>query len=288
MLAPSSLTPLPVEETTARLTAIDARHAPVGSGVASPHRSQLAAVPWPSVAQEEGAPEVLRHVTSRLTDFCLSAELGPDATSQVEHLLSTRNRLRKGDALFRLGGGFHALFAIWTGSCKTVLITRAGHEQVAGYYMTGEIVGMDGIGTGTHECQAAALEDMEVCPLPFDQVESLARVSEPFRRNLHKLLSQEAVRAQNRMLVLGTMRAEQRLAIFLLDLSTRHRTRGFSSCEFVLRMTRDEIGSYLGLSLETVSRVLSRFQRSGLIQVQGRTVKLLDGVAMSRIVHGED
>jgi CRP/FNR family transcriptional regulator len=230
----------------------------------------------------------MRHVSSTLKHFCLSAELEPDATSQVEHLLCTRNRLRKGDALFRLGGGFHALFAIWTGSCKTILLTGDGHEQVAGYYMTGEIVGMDGIGTGTHECEAAALEDMEVCPLPFDQVEHLARVSEPFRRNLHRLLSQEGVRAQNRMLVLGTMRAEQRLATFLLDLSTRHGARGFSSCEFLLRMTRDEIGSYLGLTLETVSRVFSRFQRSGLIQVRGRSVKLLDGVAMSRIAHGDD
>jgi CRP/FNR family transcriptional regulator len=248
----------------------------------------LASVARPGIARGKSAPGALRHVTSRLADFCLSAELEPDATSQIAHLLSTRNRLRKGDALFRLGSGFHALFAIWTGSCKTSLLTGDGHEQVAGYYMMGEIVGMDGIGTGTHECQAAALEDMEVCRLPFDRVEHLARVSEPFRRNLHRLLSREGVRAQNRLLVLGSMRAEQRLATFLLDLSKRHGARGFSSCEFVLRMTRDEIGSYLGLSLETVSRVLSRFQRGGLIQVQGRAVKLLDGVAVSRMADCSD
>ena len=217
------------------------------------------------------------------TDFCLSAGLGPEVGPHIEQILASRLRFRKGDLLYRVGDGFNALYAIRAGTCKTVLLARDGHDQIAGYHIVGDIIGIDGVGTDIHECQATALEDMDVCPLPFEQLENLARLSDPFRHNLHKLLSQESARAHALMLVLGTMRAEQRLAVFLLDLSQRYRARGYSSCEFVLRMTREEIGSYLGLKLETVSRLFSRFQRDGLIQVQGRAVKLLDRVALSRL-----
>ncbi len=160
-------------------------------------------------------------------------------------------------------------------------------DHVAGYHIAGEIIGMDGIGTDIHDCQATALEDMESCPLPFDQIEDIARHSDRFRHNLFKLLSQESARARTMMIVLGKMNAEQRLAVFLLDLSQRYREHGYSSCEFVLRMTREEIGSYLGLKLETVSRLFSRFHHDGLIQVQGRAVKLLDRIAMSQLVDGD-
>jgi CRP/FNR family transcriptional regulator, anaerobic regulatory protein len=150
--------------------------------------------------------------------------------------------------------------------------------------MAGEIIGIDGVGTNTHDCEATALEDLEICPIPFDTIENLARLSDVFRQNLNKLLSQESARVHVLMLVLGTMRAEQRLAAFLLDLSQRYRALGYSPCEFVLRMTREEIGSYLGLQFETVSRLFARLQREGTLQVQGRLVKLLDRGALSRLV----
>ena len=193
---------------------------------------------------------------------------------------------RKGDVLYRVGDGFSALYAIRTGSCKTLMLARDGCEQVAGYYMTGEIIGLDGIETDIHGCQATALEDTEVCPLPFDEIENLAHRNACFQRNLHRLLTHRYARARTLMIVLGTMTADQRLAVFLLDLSRRYRARGYSSCEFVLRMTREEIGSYLGLKLETVSRLFSRLQRDGLIQAQGRAVKLLDPVALNQIIDG--
>jgi len=215
-----------------------------------------------------------------LTGSSLASGLDPEELSLVEHLVSKRIRLRRGDALYRVGSAFEALYAIRVGSCKTVLLGRSGHEQVAGYHMFGDIIGIDGIASNAHECQATALEDMEVYPFAFDRLENLARFSDRFRYNLHKLLSQECSRAQGRTLVMGTMGADQRLAVFLLDLSERYSARGFSPCEFVLRMTRGEIGSYLGLELETVSRTFSRFQEQGVLQVQGRLVKLLDQVAL--------
>ena len=220
----------------------------------------------------------------KLADFCLIARPEAGAMPSGERILTVPTRFRKDAVLYRVGDSFHALYAIRFGSCKTVLLAKGGREQVVGYHMAGEVVGIDGVASEIHECQATALEDMEVCRLPFSEVERLARLSHQFEHGLHKLLSQESARAYTLMLMLGTMRADQRLAFFLLDLSQRYQARGYSSCEFVLRMTRREIGSYLGLTLETVSRLLSRFQRVGLLQVEGRTVKLLDRVAVSQLV----
>ncbi len=213
----------------------------------------------------------------------LVAGLDVGEMSHIQRLLTKRIRIQKGGVLYRFGDAFDALYAIRAGSCKSVLLARGGEAQVAGYHMSGEVIGMEGIDSSVHGCQATALEDMEVSPFPFDQIENLARFSDQFRYNLHRLLSHECSRLQALNLLLGTMCAEKRLATFLLDLSQRHRARGFSSFEFVLRMTREEIGSYLGLQLETVSRHLARLQRDGLIQVQGRVVKLLDRVALSRL-----
>ena len=217
------------------------------------------------------------------TDFSLCSGLGSDELSLVEPLFTRRTRFRKGDTLYRVGAAFDALYAIRVGSCKTVLLGRGGQERVAGYHIIGDVIGVDGIGSDVHECQATALEDMEVCPLPFDRLEIVARCSDRFGHNLHKVLSQECSRVQDLTLVMGTMCADRRLAVFLLDLSRRYRARGFSSCEFILRMTREEIGSHLGLKLETVSRAFSRFQDQGVLQVQGRLVKLLDHVALQQI-----
>jgi CRP/FNR family transcriptional regulator, anaerobic regulatory protein len=221
----------------------------------------------------------------RLLDLSLYAGLGATEMSRVVQALSKRRLFRKSDVLFRAGDRFKALYAIHSGSCKTVLLGADGQYQVAGFHMAGEIIGTDGIGTNIHDCQATALEDVDICPIPFDTIENLAQLSDVFRQNVNKLLSQEGARVHVLMLLLGTMRAEQRLAAFLLDLSQRYGAHGYSPCEFVLRMTREEIGSYLGLKLETVSRMFARFQREGTLQVQGRLVKLLDRGALSRLVN---
>jgi CRP/FNR family transcriptional regulator len=223
-----------------------------------------------------------------LRDLCLGEGLDPEALSLVDHLIAGRTRLRKGDTLFRIGERFISLYAIRSGSCKTVSLTEGGQDQVSGYHMAGEIIGADGIGNDQYACQAVALEDTEVCVLPFGRLEAFGRLHGRFQHNLYRLLSREIARQAKVMLLLGTMLAERRLAVFLLDLSERYHARGYSSCEFVLRMTREEIGSYLGLKLETVSRLFSRFQRDGLVQVQGRVVKLLDRASLKRLIEGSD
>jgi len=219
-----------------------------------------------------------------LKERCMPSGLAPDSVHLLDSLVGRRIRLRKGEALFRAGEKFTSLYAVRSGSCKTVLPGEDGQDQVAGYHMPGDVIGTDGIGADSHDCEAIALEDMEVCALPFTRVEEVARQTPPFQRRLNRLLSQEITRERRVTMILGTMRADQRLATFLLDLAQRYQERGYSSVEFVLRMTREEIGSYLGLKLETVSRLFSRFHEEGLIQVHGRVVKLLDRVALTRVV----
>jgi CRP/FNR family transcriptional regulator len=226
--------------------------------------------------------------TCNLRDHCLSEGLDAETIGEIYELMTTRIRLQKGDTLFRTGSRFTSLYAIRSGSCKTVLLSEDGQEQIAGYHIAGETIGTDGVGADVHGCHAVALEDTEICVLPFERLAALGRKNGRFQRNLHRLLAREIARERAVMMLLGTMDAEQRLATFLLDLSKRYHALGYSSCEFVLRMTREEIGSYLGLKLETVSRLFSRFQREGLLQVQGRVVKLLDRVSVKRLVDCSD
>ena len=222
--------------------------------------------------------------TCSMRELCLPMGLDAKELKQVDNLFGTRIRLKKGDTLYRAGEPFAALYAIRIGSLKTTVLAEDGREQVSGYHMLGDIVGLDGIATDRHGCQAIALEDTDICVLPFERIEDIARSMPPLQHSLHRLLSKEISRGQNVMLLLGSMRAEERLAVFLLSLAERYKRRGYSSTEFVLRMTREEIGSYLGLKLETVSRLFSRFQEEGLIQVQGRAVKLLDPTALKQLV----
>ena len=222
--------------------------------------------------------------TCSMRELCLPGGLSSDEMRQIDALVGLRTKLKKSDTLYRAGEPFAALYAIRLGSLKTTLLSEDGREQVSGYHMMGDIIGLDGIGTDRHGCQAIALEDTEICVLPFERIEELARNLPSLQHNLHQFLSREIARDHNIMLLLGSMRAEERLAVFLLNLAERYRCRGYSSTEFVLRMTREEIGSYLGLKLETVSRLFSRFHEVGLIQVQGRAVKLLDPSALKQII----
>ena len=214
--------------------------------------------------------------TCSMRELCLPVGLSGDDLKAVDAAVGNRSRLRKGESLYRAGDPFQALFAVRLGTLKTTVLAEDGREQVAGYHLQGDLIGLDGLGTDRHGCGAVALEDSEVCTIPFEHLEELARDLPPLQRNLHQFLAREISRDHSVMLLLGSMRAEERLATFLLNLSERYRSRGYSSTEFVLRMTREEIGSYLGLKLETVSRLFSRFQDEGLLKVSGRNVKLTD------------
>jgi CRP/FNR family transcriptional regulator len=202
--------------------------------------------------------------------------LSGDEMRQLEEIKHLRRGCRAGEYLYRSGDKLQSLYAIHSGSFKTQILHEDGREQVTGFQMAGEIIGLDAISSDRHTCDAVALEDSEVCELPFDKLEELSREIPALQRHLHKIMSREIVRDQGIMLLLGSMRAEERLAAFLLNLSQRFAARGLSPTIFQLRMSRREIGSYLGLKLETVSRAFSHFQETGLIGVKVRSVEILD------------
>jgi CRP/FNR family transcriptional regulator, anaerobic regulatory protein len=211
-----------------------------------------------------------------LRELCLPYGLNDEEMARLDDLVSVRKRLKRGDYLYRAGEQFDAIFAIRSGFFKTDVLIEDGRDQVTGFQMAGELLGLDGISTERHTCNAIALEDSEICAIPFSRLESLSREIHTLQHHFHKVMSREIVRDHGVMMLLGTMRAEARLAAFLLNLSQRFTARGFSHAEFYLRMTREEIGSYLGLKLETVSRAFSRFQDDGLIAVQQKHIRILN------------
>jgi CRP/FNR family transcriptional regulator, anaerobic regulatory protein len=202
----------------------------------------------------------------------------------ANELVFNRSRVRRGESLYRAGDRFTALYAVRNGFFKsTILLEDGRRDQVIGFSMTGEILGMDGIGSERHSCNTIALEDSDVCAIPFAGLQKLARAIPGLQRQFQRMMSREIVREQGVMLLLGSMKADERLAIFLLNLSRRFALHGYSPSKFDMRMTREEIGSYLGLTLETVSRTLSRFQDDGLISVQQKFVRILDNAGLDRM-----
>jgi CRP/FNR family transcriptional regulator len=222
--------------------------------------------------------------TCSLRELCLPVGLSNEDMAKLDDLVFVRRTVKRGEYLFRAGHRFDSLYSARTGFFKTKLLLEDGREQVTGFHMAGELMGLDGIGPERHTCDAVALEDSEVCVIPFERLESLSREMEVLQHHFHKVMSREIVREHGVMMLLGSMRAEERLAAFLLNLSQRLSTRGYSAQEFNLRMTREEIGSYLGLKLETVSRVFSRFQEEGLIAVQQKNIRILKTAQLREIV----
>jgi CRP/FNR family transcriptional regulator len=231
-------------------------------------------------------PVPRKHETScgncNLRELCLSKGLEGDELARVENLVYARRRVKRGEALFVSGDAFGSVYAIRSGFFKTTLLDGEGREQVTGFHMAGELLGLDGIGAGRHHGNAVALEDAEVCVMPFSLIEEIGRDLPALQRNLHAVLSREIVSDRGVMMLLGSMRAEARLASFLLNLSKRFLRRGFSASEFHLRMTREEIGSFLGLKLETVSRLFSKFQDEGVIEVRQKHVRIADAGRLER------
>ena len=234
-------------------------------------------------------PETIKVACSNcnLRELCMPMGLSNHDLERLDEVVATRRKIKRGSTLFSNGEKFTSLYAIRTGFFKTCLASEDGRDQVTGFQMAGEIIGLDGIVNDHHTCDAVALEDAEVCVMPFDRIEEISREVTALQHHVHKIMSREIVREHGVMLLLGSMRAEERLAAFLLNLVQRLHSRGFSKSELVLRMTREEIGSYLGLKLETVSRSFSKFVEDGIVEVKQRHVKILDPEALQRMVNAQ-
>ena len=215
-----------------------------------------------------------------LRGLCLPLGLGSDDMRALEGTVKSHRKLNKGEFLYRVGDPFRSLFAIRTGSTKTCEIAADGSVQITGFHLPGELLGIDAINSEKHPCDVVALETTEVCELPFGKLETLARELPGLQHQLFRLMSRELADEEVQLLMLGRMKAEERLAAFLLSFSKRYHLLGYSPTDLHLPMSRQDLGDYLGLALETVSRLFSRFQEEQLITVHGRTVKLLNVVRL--------
>jgi CRP/FNR family transcriptional regulator len=219
-----------------------------------------------------------------LCELCLPLGLSARELGRLDALIERRHKVRRGAALFRSGDAFESLYAVRSGFFKTCVPLDDGREQVTGFQMAGELLGLDAISGERHGCDAIALEDSQVCVIPYRQLEALSREFPGLQQAFHKVMSREIVRDHGVMLLLGGMRAEERLAAFLLNLASRLQARGFSRSALVLRMTREEIGSYLGLKLETVSRTFSRMHDDGLLEVRQREIRIVDEAGLRELI----
>jgi CRP/FNR family transcriptional regulator len=220
----------------------------------------------------------------RLNSVCVPEGLDTAERDEFTGLVFQHKRLAAGERLYHAGEAFSYLYYVKTGSLKSVMLLQDGREQVTGFHLAGDTLGLDAVGTAAHPSEAVALEDAWVCAIPYQSLMQLSRRAEPVQHYVQRLLSRELVRDQGVMLMLGRMQAAERVAAFLLGMAQRYKARGLSAQEFVLPMVREDIGNYLGLTLETVSRCLSRFKRAGLIEVDNRRMEIINFDALQSVI----
>jgi CRP/FNR family transcriptional regulator len=230
-------------------------------------------------AGDDAGHEPVRCTSCALQHRCLPSGLQGEALAAFSQAVYTQRGLAPGEALYHSGDEFTSIYAVRTGFLKSTVGLADGRDQVTGFHMPGEVIGMDGIGAERHSTDVIALEESDVCVIPYARLEE-ARM----QRQLHKAMSRELVNDHGAMLLLGTMRAEERLAAFLLDLSDRFVHSGLPARDFQLCMSREEIGSYLGLRFETVSRLFSRFHDEGLVTVRQRHLKIRDTAGLKALM----
>lgn len=213
-------------------------------------------------------------------EMCLSCAVAESDVQRLDALKFGYRKVKMGQALYRDGERFQFIYIVRSGTFRSNLLLADGREQVNGFYMNGDTMGLDGIAYGAHASSATALEDAEVCVISYASLTEMTTSNTGQQQLLGRLMSRELLREHGLMMLLGSMNSEERLAAFLLNLSHRLQVRGYSASEFHLRMSRAEIGSYLGMTLETVSRTFSAFQQLRLLEVDKRFVRLtnLDGL----------
>lgn len=222
-----------------------------------------------------------------LGHVCIPIGMAAADVQQLDQLVQERVRLSKGATLFTLQDTLDAIYSVRYGSVKTQIEDAAGHRQIIGFHLPGEIIGLDGMLQGHHVSTAIAMEDTEVCVIRLSQFDQIAAQLPSLQHQMRRLMSRELARSYQTLASLGGLQSDQRLAAFLLNLSQRYAALGYSSTAFVLRMTREEIGNFLGLTLETTSRLFSRLARENLIAIRQREVELLDIPALQKLVGQE-
>ncbi|WP_348728371.1 fumarate/nitrate reduction transcriptional regulator Fnr [Rheinheimera texasensis] len=217
------------------------------------------------------------------SQLCLPFTLNDSELDKLDQIIQRKRPSHKGDHLFEAGKPLQALYAVRTGSFKTYTLTEQGEEQITGFHLPGDVIGFDAIGDQQHPSYAQALETAMVCEIPFNNLDQLLDQVPKLRQQLMRLMSQDIHGDQQMMLLLNRKTAEEKLAAFITNLAQRFGSRGFSRKEFRLTMTRGEIGNYLGLTVETISRLLGRFHKDELIHVDGKLISITNFEELSRV-----
>ncbi len=218
-----------------------------------------------------------------ISQLCLPFTFTEQEMGKLDDIIERKKPFQKGDLITEAGTHLKSLYAIRSGSFKTYTISEQGEEQITGFQLAGDIVGFDAINSMTHQSFAQALETAMICEIPFTTLDELSGRFPKLRQQMMRMMSGEINSEQNMLLLLNKKSAEERLAQFLLNLSSRFGERGFSKKEFRLTMTRSEIGNYLGLTVETISRLLSRFNKSGIIEVKGKYITILQATELTQL-----
>ncbi len=244
--------------------------------MSSPQRRTLHAIPKPVPIADDGDDATFCS-TCAFSSVCLAAGYGKPELVELHYLVEHVGMFERGEHVFRTGDPFHAIYAVRQGTVKTSVVNREGHEQVLGFYLPGEVVGLNAIYPEKYPCDAIALEPAEFCRFSFPAMSDLAARMPSVQQHLFRMLSKELGTAS---LLAGDHTADERMAAFLVDLGHRYAERGFSGTRFNLSMSRSDIANYLRLATETVSRVFSRFRNQSLVKIDGRKVELVDTDAL--------
>ena len=223
-----------------------------------------------------------------LQQLCLPAGVNADELVRLEEIVRRKRPIERGERLFRFGDALTSVYVARHGAFKTIMLSESGEEQVVGFHLAGELIGLDALGTGKHRLEAIALTTAHVCEVPFLDLANVAAQLPSLQQQLLRVIGQSADRDQDHMGMLVRRQANERIALFLHGLSERLQRLGESGSQFKLPMSREDIARFLGLALETVSRGFSRLQEDGVISVLGRRLEILDHDELDRLAHGAD
>ena len=243
-----------------------------------------------SIVTNQGKSAVVQHVSCNecsLNPVCLPLAVSENQLSELEEIMKRGRPLKRGEHLYRASDPFESVYAVRSGALKSYSLSEEGEEQVTGFYLPGEIVGMDGISTAHHMSSVKALETASVCEIPFSKLEQLSQRIPSLQHHFFSLMSREIQADRELHMLLSKKSADDRVAHLLLSISARHQRRGLSPSAFRLPMSRYDIANYLGLAVETVSRIFTRFQQNQLIRAEGREVEILDRGALCNVGRAE-
>ncbi|WP_286232541.1 fumarate/nitrate reduction transcriptional regulator Fnr [Thalassotalea sediminis] len=211
-----------------------------------------------------------------ISELCLPFSLNEQELQTLDQIIDRKRPIHKGEQLFHDGDKMKSLYAVRSGTFKTFTVNESGEEQITGFHLAGDLLGFEAIALSEHSSFATALETSMVCEIPYDTLDALSNTMPKLKKQILRMMSAEIKTDQEMLTLLNRKNAEQRLATFLSSLSNRYKDRGLSATEFRLTMTRSDIGNYIGLTVETISRLLNRFHKNGIINVDGKFITIVD------------